>query len=350
MDHLLVMKFGGTSVGSAERIEGAADLIAADARVRPTVAVVSAMSKVTDLLLDTLQKAENGDEAGLEANLLALRGKHLEACHKLLPAEAQSFVTQRIEELISGFERIARGMLLLGERPLRSVDQAIATGERLSALLVSAVLESRGIAAEAVDAAEAIVTDDDFGCASPLMEETREKARGRLLPALKAGRIPIVTGFNGATRDGRPTTLGRGGSDFSGAILAAALDAEEVWIWTDVDGILSADPRVVADARVLPEVTYNEAAELAYNGAKVLHPRTLIPLAERQIPVWIKNSFSPEKPGTRIGPAIGDVRGAHAITSLGKVALISIEAVRPEADHSTSTASSPIEIACPASY
>ena len=329
MDRLLVMKFGGTSVGSAERIQGAADLIAAGARARPTVAVVSAMSKVTDLLLDTLQKAENGDEAGLEANLLALRGKHLEACHKLLPAEAQSFVTQRIEELISGFERIARGMLLLGERPLRSVDQAITTGERLSALLVSAVLESRGIAAEAVDAAEAIVTDDDFGCASPLMAETTDKARGRLLPALKAGRIPIVTGFNGATRDGRPTTLGRGGSDFSGAILAAALDAEEVWIWTDVDGILSADPRVVADARVLPEVTYNEAAELAYNGAKVLHPRTLAPLAERRIPVWIKNSFDPSKPGTRIVAQITDGHGVRAITSLGQVALISIEAASP---------------------
>jgi aspartate kinase len=329
MDRLLVMKFGGTSVGSAERIEGAADLIAASARVRPTVAVVSAMSKVTDLLLDTLQKAENGDEAGLEANLLALRDKHLETCHKLLPAEAQSFVTQRIQELISGFERIARGMLLLGERPLRSVDQAVATGERLSALLVSAVLESRGVAAEAVDAAEAIVTDDDFGSASPLMEETTEKARGRLLPALKAGRIPIVTGFNGATRDGRPTTLGRGGSDFSGAILAAALDAEEVWIWTDVDGILSADPRVVADTRVLPEVTYNEAAELAYNGAKVLHPRTLAPLAERRIPVWIKNSFDPSKPGTRIVAQITDGHGVRAITSLGQVALISIEAASP---------------------
>jgi aspartate kinase len=209
------------------------------------------------------------------------------------------------------------------------VDQAIAIGERLSALLVSAVLESRGIAAEAVDAAEAIVTDDDFGSASPLMEETTEKARGRLLPALKAGRIPIVTGFNGATRDGRPTTLGRGGSDFSGAILAAALDAEEVWIWTDVDGILSADPRVVADARVLPEVTYNEAAELAYNGAKVLHPRTLAPLAERRIPVWIKNSFDPSKPGTRIVAQITDGHGVRAITSLGQVALISIEAASP---------------------
>jgi aspartate kinase len=180
-----------------------------------------------------------------------------------------------------------------------------------------------------VDAAEAIVTDDDFGSASPLMEETTERTRGRLLPALKAGRIPIVTGFNGATRDGRPTTLGRGGSDFSGAILAAALDAEEVWIWTDVDGILSADPRVVADARVLPEVTYNEAAELAYNGAKVLHPRTLAPLAERRIPVWIKNSFDPSKPGTRIVAQITDGHGVRAITSLGQVALISIEAASP---------------------
>jgi aspartate kinase len=220
-------------------------------------------------------------------------------------------------------------MLMLGERPPRSVDEAVPTGERLSALLVAEALRVRGVPAEPVNGVEAIVTDCVFGNASPLMPETTAKASARLMTASQAGRIPIVTGFCGATIDGIPTTLGRGGSDFSASILAAALNAQELWIWTDVDGILSADPRLVANTRVLPEVTYNEAAELAYNGAKVLHPRTLIPLAERQIPVWIKNSFSPEKPGTRIGPAIGDVRGAHAITSLGKVALISIEAVSP---------------------
>jgi aspartate kinase len=323
------MKFGGTSVGSPERIEKTADLIAASARERDVIAVVSAMAKVTDLLLDTLRKAEQGNQQGLDENILSLRERHLDACQKLLPGDKQSFVSQRIHELVDEFERIAKGIFLLGERPLRSVDQALSVGERLSALLVSAVLDSRGVASDAVNAADVVVTDDNAGCASPLMHETAEKARERLLPLLKSRRIPIVTGFNGATRDGRPTTLGRGGSDFSGSILAAALEATELWIWTDVDGILTADPRLVPDARVLPEVTYNEAAELAYNGAKVLHPRTLAPLVEKQIPVWIKNSFSPEKAGTRIVSRISDGHGVRAITSLSQVALISIEAASP---------------------
>ena len=156
-----------------------------------------------------------------------------------------------------------------------------------------------------------IVTDAVFGNATPLMEATRAEGRKHVLrPLLASGTLPVVTGFNGATVDGRPTTLGRGGSDFSASILAAALDASELWIWTDVDGIMSADPRLVPDARVLDEVTYSEAAELAYNGAKVLHPRTLAPLIERQIPVWSKNSFHLEKPGTRIVSNGGSAAGA----------------------------------------
>ncbi len=158
-----------------------------------------------------------------------------------------------------------------------------------------------------------------------LTEPTREQARAKLLPMLEAGVLPVVTGFNGATVDGRPTTLGRGGSDFSASILAASLDASELWIWTDVDGIMTADPRLVPDCAVLEEVTYREAAELAYNGAKVLHPRTLAPLVEKHIPVWSKNSFAPEKPGTKIVPRIERSCGARAVTSMSNVALISIE-------------------------
>ncbi|MES1260422.1 MAG: aspartate kinase, partial [Acidobacteriota bacterium] len=174
--------------------------------------------------------------------------------------------------------------------------------------------------------AEVVVTDAVFNNASPLMDVTREKAAARLMPLLQAGEIPIVTGFNGATADGRPTTLGRGGSDFSASILAAALGAAELWIWTDVDGIMTADPRLVPDARILDEITYSEAAELAYAGAKVLHPRTLAPLVERGIPVWSKNSFAPEKPGTRIVPALGAGNsGARAVTSMANVALVSLE-------------------------
>jgi aspartate kinase len=221
-------------------------------------------------------------------------------------------------------------MLLLGERPPRSVDEGVAVGERLSALLLSEYLNSSGVPAAAVNAADIVVTDAVFGNAAPLMEPTRTKSRERLLPLLEAGTLPVVTGFNGATADGRATTLGRGGSDFSASILSAALDASELWIWTDVDGIMSADPRLVPDARVLEEVTYAEAAELAYNGAKVLHPRTLAPLVEKGIPVWSKNSFAPEKPGTRILPKIGAENGARAVTSTANVALVSIEPGSPE--------------------
>jgi aspartate kinase len=181
-----------------------------------------------------------------------------------------------------------------------------------------------------VNAGEVVVTDAVFGNASPLMEPTREKARSRLLPLLVNGLVPVVTGFNGATADGRPTTLGRGGSDFSASILAGAMDASELWIWTDVDGIMSADPRLVQDVVVLEEVTYAEAAELAYNGAKVLHPRTLAPLAEKRIPVWSKNSFAPEKPGTRIVPSIQADNGARAVTSTAAVALVSLEPASAE--------------------
>ena len=164
-------------------------------------------------------------------------------------------------------------------------------------------------------------------CSSDL---TRERAAAVLQPQLDKGILPVVTGFNGATADGRATTLGRGGSDFSASILAASLDAEELWIWSDVDGILSADPRLVPNARVLDLVTYAEAAELAYNGAKVLHPRTLAPLVSRQIPVWSKNSFAPEKPGTKIVPSIPNPTGPRAVTSMANVALVSLEPSSPE--------------------
>jgi bifunctional aspartokinase / homoserine dehydrogenase 1 len=165
-----------------------------------------------------------------------------------------------------------------------------------------------------------------FGSATPLMPATREQAHAKLDPLLAAGKIPIVTGFNGATVDGRPTTLGRGGSDFSASVIAAAMDASELWIWSDVDGIMTADPRLVKDAKILSEITYGEAAELAYAGAKVLHPRTLAPLVEKRIPVWSKNSFDPEKPGTRIVSELSaDNKGARAVTSMANVALVSIE-------------------------
>jgi aspartate kinase len=325
LENLLVMKFGGTSMGTAERIRVAGQIAREQGASRPVLAVVSAMSKVTDLLLDTMRHAELGDEAGMEASIGKLRDRHIQTCRELLPAESQDAVESGILSLVGEFERLARGMLMLGERPPRAVDEALSVGERMSALMLAAHLESEGQLAVAVNAAEAIVTDALFGEATPLMDETRVMCRENLLPLLESGSIPIVTGFNGATVDGRPTTLGRGGSDYSASILAAALDASEVWIWTDVDGIMTADPRLVPDAAVLDEVTYHEAAELAYNGAKVLHPRTLAPLVEKQIPVWSKNSFAVSKAGTKIVPSLEPWPVPRAVTSLGEVALLSIE-------------------------
>lgn len=330
MKDLLVMKFGGTSVGSAERMRVAAGLAAKERKKRPLVVVVSAMSKVTDLLLDTMRHAEAGDRTGVEQNLAALRQRHEKACSELLPSARQEAVLGQLHDVIDEFERLVRGMAMLGERPPRSVDEAVAVGERLSVILISEFLSGDGTPAVGVNAREVVVTDAVFGNASPLMEPTREKAQAVLVPLIEAGNVPVITGFNGATADGRPTTLGRGGSDFSASILSAALDASELWIWTDVDGIMSADPRLVPDAEVLDEITYAEAAELAYNGAKVLHPRTLAPLVERQIPVWSKNSFAPEKPGTKIVPSIPVAYGTRAVASMRHVALISIEPASPE--------------------
>jgi bifunctional aspartokinase / homoserine dehydrogenase 1 len=323
--NLIVMKFGGTSMGSAERIRVAAKICKEQKERRAVLAVVSAMSGVTDLLLNTMRHAEGGDEARIEANLEQLGKRHLDACAELLEGERRERAIAGIRELTGDFRRLAHGMLMLGDRPPRSVDEAVAIGERLTALMMSEYLESTGTPARAINGSDVIVTDAVFGNATPIMEETRKKAQQIVKPLIDAGIIPIVTGFNGATVDGRPTTLGRGGSDFSASILAAALDASELWIWTDVDGIMSADPRSVTEARVLDAVTYSEAAELAYNGAKVLHPRTLAPLIDRQIPVWSKNSFHLEHPGTRIVSKVDAPPGPRAVTSMANVAMISLE-------------------------
>ncbi|MBI4904749.1 MAG: aspartate kinase [Acidobacteria bacterium] len=330
MQKLLVMKFGGTSMGSADRMRVAREITSTQARQRPVAIVVSAMSKVTDLLLDTLRKAEGEDQTSLDANLKTLEERHVQTCRELLPVERQEAVLISLHSIIGEFRRIAQGIMMLGERPPRSVDEAVAVGERLSALLMAAHLEATGTPAEAVNAADVVVTDAVFGNASPLMEQTRNRAQSKLGALLEKGVLPVVTGFNGATTDGRATTLGRGGSDFSASILASVLDASDLWIWTDVDGIMTADPRLVPHAKVLPDLTYAEAAELAYNGAKVLHPRTLAPLVEKKIPVWSKNSFNLSAAGTKISPTVDAPMGPRAVTSMANVALVSVEPANPE--------------------
>ena len=321
---LLVMKFGGTSVGSPDRIRDAAQLVAEAARSPTPVVVSSAMSKVTDALLEAMTV---GDEAALDSVCEALVDKHVAAAVQLLPPDRHEPVSQQIREIVGRYARIARGMVLLDERPPRSMDEAVAAGEKLSCFLLAESLRAAGLPAQVVDGSEIIITDAQFGAASPLMSETKSRSEARLRPLLDRGIIPVVTGFNGATEDGRPTTLGRSGSDFSASIVAAVLEANELWIWTDVDGIMTGDPRMIPDAQVLSHVTYNEAAELAFAGAKVLHPRTLQPVVDKEIPVWIKNTFNPGVPGTRISSEVTNVSGVRAITSMPKTTLISIEAV-----------------------
>ena len=298
-------------MGSAERIRVAAQLASAEQARRPVAIVVSAMSKVTDLLLDSLRKAEAGDQADLDRNLLNLSVRHVQACQDLLPAERHQQALAQVEELVEEFARIAKGILMLGERPPKSVDEAIAIGERLSAFLMAEYLESQGIAARAVNAAEVIATDAVFGNATPLMDQTRVRA-AQVLAAIACGWGDAGDhGLQWVDAGWPAYYAGARRLGFFGVHCGGGFGRAGIWIWTDVDGIMSADPRLVPNAKVLDEVTYAEAAELAYNGAKVLHPRTLAPLAERLIPVWSKNSFAPEKPGTRIVPKLSLTSGAR---------------------------------------
>ncbi len=323
---LQVMKFGGTSVGNGECIARAAGIIAAAAREGSVVAVVSAMSGVTNRLIEAAQKSEQGDANAGDELASILREQHLQAIETLVRRDdSRERLAEEAEKIIEEVQGLCKGTSLLRELTPRTLDAISSVGERLSARLLAGALSELGLQAVAVEATEVIVTDRAHGQAEPLMAETRERASARLRPLLNEGTIPVVTGFIGATATGTLTTLGRGGSDYSATILGAALDATEVIIWTDVDGVLTADPRLVPEARTLREISYNEAAELAYFGAKVLHPKTLRPVAEAGIPVWIRNSFAPERHGTKI-TATGHptARGVKAITAINDVTLITV--------------------------
>ncbi len=321
-----VMKFGGTSVGDAECIARTAQIIAGASRMTPCVAVVSAMSGVTNRLIESAKIAQTGDAAHARATLEVLRAQHEAALVALVKSETnRAAVREKLEEVFAEGRRLCEGTALLRELSLRTLDAISSLGERLSAPLVAAALREQGLKSESVEATECIVTDEYHGGAEPLMDLTRAKSQARLLPLLANGAVPVVTGFLGATSDGELTTLGRGGSDYSATILGAALDAAEVIIWTDVEGVLTADPRLVAEARTIPVISYREAAELAYFGAKVLHPKTLKPVVQAAIPVWIRNSFAPERLGTKITPegqSIGG--GVKALTAIRDVTLISV--------------------------
>jgi aspartate kinase len=317
---MIVMKFGGTSVGSAERMREVAKIVAETARHHEIVVVTSAMAKVTDLLVEASANAAARDTAKLSQVLSRLRAIHTTA------AEELGSPTDTIDRLIDELEHILVSVSALGELTPRAIDLIISHGERLSIHLVSAAIAAAGPRAEAVEASELIVTTDHFGDARPVLADTRTKTLRRLGPVLQSGAIPVVTGFMGATPQGVITTLGRGGSDYTATILGYALDAAAVWIWTDVDGVMTADPRIVPDARTIDELTFNEAAELSYFGAKVLHPLTIVPAAIKSIPVFIKNTFNPGAPGTRVSAAdrkhvtqtISSMKGLSLITVQGR--------------------------------
>jgi aspartate kinase len=325
MKKTLIMKFGGTSVGGPDALRRVTEIVRAARADWPRVAViVSAMSGVTDALLGAAAAAARGDEALPRQAAADLRARHLTALRELAPSADD--VAQIISAQLDEFSALCHAIGVLGEASPRALDAISSLGERMSAPLVAAALSAAGVPARAVDAAQIVVTDAVHQSASPDMEATQSRAEACLGPIFAEGTVPVITGFVGATRAGVVTTLGRGGSDFSAAILGAALEASEVWIWTDVNGVMTADPRVAPEARTLPELTFREISELAFYGAKVLHPKTIRPVVERRIALWVKNTFEPSHPGTRIVPDNGAASGAiKAVTAFKGQCIITLE-------------------------
>jgi aspartate kinase len=322
----IIMKFGGTSVGNAERIAQAADLAVKSAKEGHQVVVVtSAMSGVTNKLIAAAQNAVGGQYHKTVSD--ELHEPHRQAVHQLMPGEAtrRREALELLRQRFERFETLCKGLTMVRELTPRTLDAISGLGEILCAPIVAGAIAERGVASSSIEASELIVTDDQFGQAEPLMDDTRRQTRDKLLPRLERGEIPVVTGFIGATKEGVQTTLGRGGSDYSASILGAALDADEVWIWTDVNGVMSANPNEVPEARTMREISYSEASELAYYGAKVLHHKTILPAFKQNIPVRILNSFQPDDAGTRVTVAgHPSSRGVKAVTSIRNVSLITI--------------------------
>ena len=325
MKDTLVMKFGGTSVGSIEAIQQVTEIArSAKSDWRNVAIIVSAMSGVTDKLLGTAKNAAAGDDSMIDKVANELKERHFEILAQLAPQATQAHGI--IERLLEEFVSLCHAIYVLGEASPRALDAITSLGERMSAPLVAAALNQAGISANPVDTREVLVTDAIHQFASPDMEATRQQAEQIVKPLFKAGKIPVITGFIGANREGAVTTLGRGGSDFSGAIFGVVLEAQEIWIWTDVSGVMSTDPRIEPSARTLPEVTYKEISELAFYGAKVLHPKTIRPALEHGITLWVKNTFAPESASTRIiEDGNGEQGRIRAVTAIREQCLITVE-------------------------
>jgi len=324
----LVMKFGGTSVGNPDAITQTAAIVRKYKRQwGGLVVVVSAMSGVTDNLIRSAETASQGDIATCQTIIADLQTHHQNTIDDLFPDNGDRVrLGELINSHISELSAYCRSINVLGEVTDRGMDTITSLGERMNARTVAAAIRKIGIKCEAVDATELIVTDNSFQNAMPLMEETRFKTKSYLEPLLNKGIVPVVTGFIAASKDGIMTTLGRGGSDYTAAILGDCLDATEVWTWTDVDGVMTADPRIVPGAKVISELSFNEVSELAYFGAKVLHPKTIRPIIERDIPLWVKNTFNPSCLGTRISLKKEKKRGIiTAVSTIKNLSMVTVE-------------------------
>jgi aspartate kinase len=297
---MIVVKFGGTSVGDAAAIERATEIVRGRLEQRPLV-VVSALAGTTNALLAIAEQAEKGQLIGALRGVEGLRERHLAEASKLLGDSGAGLeVATDLSAMFDELASLAEALSVLGHLTPRSLDAIASIGERLSSLLVVAVLCGRGIPAQLVDAGDVMITDDNYTRAEPQTELIADATQRVIRPLVASGITPVVGGFVGATPNGITTTLGRGGSDYSAALFGAALRADAIEIWTDVDGMLTADPRVVEGARLIEQIRFDEASELASFGAKVLHPSTIAPAVKIGIPVYIYNSRRPEGTGTRI--------------------------------------------------
>ncbi len=319
---MIIMKFGGVSVGDGTMLAKVADI--AKREPKEKVLVVSAMAGVTDSLLDAVGRIKQ-DETLIDPFIETLRQRHEQALDVAVVGEEEAARVQaELDSLLQRLERLLYGIAYTEELTGKTRDLAVTYGERFTTRVLASVLRSRGVPAEPLDADDAgVVTDGVFGNATPLMDEVAENLATTIGPMLKRGITPVMTGFFGRDHQGHVTTFGRGGSDYSAAIVASALDAERLEVWKDVKGFLTADPRVLPEAQPLPEMTYDEAAELAYVGAKVLHPRTVEPLEAKGIAIHVRNTEAPELAGTRISNDLKDaIPRMRSVAVRGNLAII----------------------------
>jgi aspartate kinase len=325
----LVMKFGGTSVGSIKALQQVIAIVKAARRDWQRVVVVtSAFSGVTNNLLASAIASARGDLQPYESTLKELQNRHNQALDTFTPKSCMdNGPREKIDDLINQFSQLVLAISAIGESSPRALDAVASLGERLSVCVLTAALQSADIPVSAISATNLVQTDNRFQNAIPDMEITRRKTHQILNPLLLQGITPVITGFIGSAACGAVTTLGRGGSDYSAAILASLLPADEVWIWTDVDGVMTADPRVVPEARTIPFISYREVAELAYYGAKVLHPKSIRPIIEASIPLRVLNTFNPNSDGTLLTNEEHPTNGntIKAVTAFRGMKLVTVE-------------------------